>query len=343
MTDLSKARGTLMRRLFGSRATEVVALMARMDLADAIGDGVADAEVLARSYDLAPDRLHRLLRALTSLGMCAESAPGKFTLTEAGALLRQDHPESMYDFARFHTAPETLRPWTSLERSLYTGRAAFEEHFGQPLYDHLADHPELSARFAAAMSEESRTTAETIAEHYDFGPFRTVTDIGGGDGTLITAILRRNPGLHGTVFDTAEGVAQAADRVRAAGLGDRCVITTGDFFTAVPAGSDLYLIKSTLHNWDDEHAVRILRSCRAALGEHGRLLIIDVLLPERVGPDPAGLNPYIKDLQMLVLVGGQERTLADFDRLTAAAGLAIGSVVALPAHVGLSLIEARPA
>jgi hypothetical protein len=338
----AKARGTLLRRLFGSRVTEVVALMAKLDLADAIGDGVADIDDLAGACHIAADRLHRLLRALTSLGMCTEPAPGKFALTETGALLRKDSPGSMYDFTRFHTAAETTRPWAGLDHSLRTGRPAFDEQFGSPLYEYFGANPDLSARFGAAMGEESRAAAEAIAEHYDFSAYRTVTDIGGGDGTLITAILRRNPDLRGMVFDTPEGMASTRDRLSDAGLAGRCAIVTGDFFTAVPPGADLFLIKSTIHNWDDEHAVRILRSCRTALGDDGKLLIIEVLLPELVQPDPAGLNPYIKDLQMLVLLGGKERTHADFDRLCARAGLAIGAVTALPPHVGLSVLEAVP-
>ncbi|WP_406630727.1 methyltransferase [Amycolatopsis sp. WGS_07] len=337
--DQAKARGTLLRRLFGSRITEVVALMAKLDLADAIGDGVADVGDLARACDIPAPQLHRLLRALVSLGMCVEAGPGKVSLSETGALLRKDCPGSMYEFARFHTAAETTRPWQRLEHSLRTGKPAFDEVFGSPLYDHLGAHPEMSARFGAAMGDESRAAAEAIAAQHDFSGCRMVTDIGGGDGTLITAILRGNPGLQGTIFDTEEGAAPAVERLRAEGLADRCSIVTGDFFTAVPTGADLFLIKSTIHNWDDEHAVRILRSCRTALGDNGKLLIVDVLLPDRVQPDPAGLNPYIKDLQMLVLLGGQERTRADFDRLCAQAGLRIAGVEALPPHVGQSMLE----
>lgn len=338
----ARARGTLLRRVFGSRVTEVVALMVTLDLADAIGDGVADVDDLAQACDITTHRLHRLLRALTSLGMCVESAPGKYALTEVGALLRKDSPGSMYEFARFHTAAEVMRPWSGLGHSLRTGRATFDQQFGSPLYDYLRTRPELSARFAAAMSDESRVAAAAIAEHYDFSGYRTVTDIGGGDGTLMSAILHRNSQLRGMVFDTPEVAAAARDQLAVAGLTERCTVVTGDFFTAVPPGADLFLIKSTLHNWDDEHAVRILRGCRTALGDNGTLLIIDVLLPELVQPDSSGQNPYINDLQMLVLLGGQERTRADVDRLCARAGLSVAAVRALPATV-LSLLEVVPA
>ncbi|MFE5742520.1 methyltransferase [Streptomyces celluloflavus] len=337
-----KARRTLMQRLFGSRITEVVSLAARMDLPDAIGEGESAATDLARRYEIPPEQMNRLLRALASQGLCEERAPGKFALTDVGSLLRKEHPGSLYDFARFHTAPETLRPWTRLEDSIRTGRTAFDEHFGRPLYEYLADEPELTALFNAAMSEESRETADTVVEHFDFGPYTTVTDIGGGDGTLIIAILERHPGLNGVIFETVEGAAQSAGTLKAAGLDGRCAVATGDFFDAVPAGSDLYVIKSVIHNWNDERAAAILRNCRAAMSAESRLLIIDVVLPELVTPDTVGLDPYIKDLQMLVLVGGKERTRADFDQLCAQAGLTITRVVPLPSHVGLSVIEIAP-
>ncbi|MFV0129767.1 methyltransferase [Streptomyces sp. HMX112] len=338
-----QARGTLLGRLFGSRVTEVVGLMARMDLADAIGDAEVDLADLARRYDIAPGQLNRLLRALASLDMCEETAPGRFRLTESGALLRKDHPDSLYAFARFHTSPVTLRPWTRLEENIRTGRTAFDEHFGMPLYEYFAQDAELTALFNTAMSQESHETAATVADHYDFGGFTEVTDVGGGDGTLIAAILDRHPGLKGVVFETVEGAAQAAGTMKAAGLEGRCRIATGDFFASVPPGSDLYVIKSVIHNWNDERAAAILRNCRAAMSDSSRLLIIDVVLPETAAPDAAGLNPYIKDLQMMVLVGGRERTRADFDALCAQADLRVTDVVPLPSHVGLSVIEIAPA
>ncbi|MGD9481801.1 methyltransferase [Streptomyces sp. TRM70308] len=349
--DRHAARRALMRRVFGSRITQVVGLAARLDLADAIGDGERDAAELGRDHGIAPEQMTRLLRALASLGLCVERAPGSFALTDAGALLRSDHPESLRDFTRFHTAPQTLQPWDLLEHTLRTGRTAFDEQFGMPLYAYLAGEPEFTEVFNAAMSQESRETAATVTAHYDFGRYRSVTDVGGGDGTLITAILREHPGLRGVVFETPEGAAQASKTLAAAGLQDRCTVATGDFFEAVPEGSDLYVIKSVIHNWDDERAAAILGSCRRAMSGNSRVLIVDVVLPDVVPPTTpgqseeraVGLDPYVKDLQMAVLVGGRERTRSDVDRLCARAGLKVTGVVPLPASVGFSLVEAAAA
>ncbi|MEV4738613.1 methyltransferase [Streptomyces sp. NPDC049555] len=336
-------RRAIMQWVFGARATETVALAVRLGLPDAIGDGTARAEDLGRRHGFPPRQMTRLLRALASLGLCTEPSPGTFALAPAGALLRKDHPDSLYDFARFHTAPQTLQPWTRLESSLRSGRTAFEEHFGVPLYQYLAGEPELSAVFNAAMSQETHRTAQTLPGAYDFGRFRTVMDVGGGDGTLLAAILGHHPALEGVLFETVEGAAQAADTFKTAGLDGRATVATGDFLASLPQGADLFLIKSVLHNWDDEHATTILRNCRAAMPAHGRVLIVEVVLPEKAAPDDAAeLDPYLKDLQMQVLVGGRERTRTDFDQLCAAAGLTVTDVVPLPPHIGFSLVEAAP-
>ncbi|KNB53318.1 methyltransferase [Streptomyces caatingaensis] len=338
-----EARRLLMQWIFGSRATEVLVTALRLNLPGLLGDGEADVADLARSCDVPAAQLNRLMRALASLGLCTEPAPGRYALTEAGALLRDEHPESLGDFARFHTSPVALEPWSRLESSLRTGRTAFDEHFGVPLYAYFADKPELTATFNSAMSQESNKVAAELPVSYDFGRYGTVMDVGGGDGTLLTSILRRHEGVRGVVFESAEGAAQAAGTVKAAGLEGRCSVATGDFFRSVPAGADLYVIKSVIHNWDDERAATILRNCREAMPEHGRLIVVDVVLPETVpaaSSDAPEINPYIKDLQMQILVSGKERTRADFESLCATAGLRVTDVLPLPAYTGFSIVEA---
>ncbi|MBH1938493.1 methyltransferase [Streptomyces sp. AV19] len=337
------ARRLLMQWIFGSRATEVLVTALRLNIPETLGDDGADVADLARSCDVPAGQLNRLMRTLASLGLCTEPSPGRYALTEAGSLLRAGHPDSLGDFARFHTSPVALEPWSRLESSLRTGRTAFDEHFGVPLYEYFADKPELTATFNAAMSQESNKVAVELPGHYDFGRYDTVMDIGGGDGTLLASILRRHPGVKGVVFESAEGAAQAAGTVKDAGLEERCSVATGDFFRSVPSGADLLVIKSVIHNWDDERATAILRNCREALPEHGRLIVVEVVLPETVTPDTPELNPYIKDLQMQILVSGKERTRSDFEELCARAGLRVTEVFPLPSYTGFSIVEAERA
>jgi hypothetical protein len=158
---------------------------------------------------------------------------------------------------------------------------------------------------------------------------------------LLTAVLAHHPHLRGTVFDTADGAAQAPDTIRAAALSERCDVAHGDFFHAVRSGADLYVLKSIVHDWSDEEASRILRNCRSAIASHGRLLLIEPVLPELV-PQNARAGIYLSDLNMLVNIGGRERTRAEFDELCDRSGFAVTRVQPLPEHVGFYTIEAAP-
>jgi hypothetical protein len=285
-----------------------------MGPADAIAETGRDVRYLAEHYDVPAERLIRLLRA--------------------------KHPQSLHAYMLLCSDPYALQPWTRLEDSVRTGRAAFDDVFGVSAFAYLADHPDLSAVFNTAISEGTRQSTATLLDHYDFSGFRCVTDVGGGDGTLLAAILGRNPGLTGVVFDTAAGVAQAAETLERNGVSNRCTIASGDFFDTVPAGADAYLIKSVLHNWDDERAAIILRNCRDAMAIGGRVLIMDPVIPEVVGVSDNDENPYLIDLNMLVVCGGKERTRADFEHLCTQARLSVVDIHELPSGVGFGLIEA---
>lgn len=334
-------RTKLMRVAFGAMAAQVLGTAARMDLASVIGDEGASVEQLADAYGIAAKQMVRLLRALAALGVLVEHSAGRFVLTEAGLLLRDDHPGSVRSFVRMFTDPVMLGAWPRLESAVRTGRTAFDEVFGRPFFDHLATEPELSALFNASMSQGTRAITAALPELYDFDRYSVVTDVGGGDGTLLVGLLGRYQALRGVVFDTAEGAAQAAATITAAGLSERCTVATGDFFEAVPTGADLYLLKSIVHDWDDDRAATILGHCRAALPPHGHVLIIEPILPDTVPPEaPAG--PYLSDLNMLVNVGGRERTRADFEQLCSSSGLTVTDVVPSPPGLGFYLVEAAP-
>lgn len=332
----------LMRWLHGTQAIQVLGLATRLGLPDAIGGGTRAVAGLAEGSGIPPERMVRLLRALGGMGLCTEPEPGVFGLTATGALLRQDHPRSLHGTVRLSTMSAGHEPWQYFEDSLRTGRSVFEDALGQPVFPYFANDPELSAVYDRSMSELAREAAEALPDQYDFGAFSSVTDVGGGDGTLLTAVLRRHPGLSGVVFDTSTAAEHARDTVRAAGLAERCEVTSGDFFAAVPPGSDLYLLKSVLHDWDDHRAATILRRCRAALPPHGRLLIVEPVVPDLVAAGGSA-DVYFSDLHMLVIYGGKERTRGEFEELCAAGGFALADVSPLPVSTGLHLIEAVPA
>jgi SAM-dependent methyltransferase/DNA-binding MarR family transcriptional regulator len=336
-----EARGHLVQLVFGAMAAQAVHTAAQLRLADLLADLDRTGAELAEQIGADAAALTRLLRALAALGLVSESVPGAFRLTDSGQLLRTDHPESMSALVQLFGGATTLAPWRELETAVRTGETTFEKVYGSSAFEYLAAHPELSAQFNAAMRQGTALTAQQLPGFYDFARFHTVADIGGGDGTLLAAVLRAHPALRGILFDTQSGQAEARHTLSAAGVADRCELRPGDFFVAVPDGADLYLIKSVIHDWDDDRATTILRHIRRVIPPHGRLLIIEPVLPDVVdGTVPYTM--YLSDLNMLVNTGGRERTRTEFERLCGAVSFRLESVTALPTPSGFSLLEARP-
>jgi hypothetical protein len=340
MTDNAlPARGRLTGLVFGTLAGQVVSTVANLGLADRLGDAERTGAELAKLTGTDPGALTRLLRAAAAVGLLAESKPDTFGLTEAGALLRTDRPDTMNAFVRMFSDPAMQAGWRTLDTSVRTGEVTFDQAFGTDFFSYLGANPELSALFNASMRQASRATAAALPSLYDFSRFGTIADIGGGDGTILAPILASQPAARGILYDTAEGLAQAEETLGAAGVLDRCELRVGDFFASAPEGADLYLIKSVLHDWDDERCATILRHCKSAMPAGGRLLILEPVLPETVD-GTMSLPMYLSDLNMLVNLGGRERTRTDFEDLCGAAGCTIGSITPMPPPDAFSLIEA---
>ena len=328
-------RAKLVQLVFGGMAAQVVGAAARLDIADHLGEDARTPAELATACAADETAMRRLMRALAALGVCTENPEDTFALTPAGALLRRDVPGSMHALTTLFTDETIVGAWRHLDHAVRDGRTVFTDVFGTDIYRHLKARPELSATFNAAMSQGTRLTAQVMPAHYPFERFGTLADIGGGDGTLLAGVLAAHPTLRGILFDTEEGLAQAPPN-------DRITQHTGDFFEELPAGADLYLIKSVLHNWDDDRCAAILANCRRVIPGQGRLLIVEPVLPETVdGSLPNTM--YLSDLNMLVNLGGRERTMADFDKLCRRTGFAVSDVIPLPPPAAFSLIEATPA
>ncbi|WP_280180737.1 methyltransferase [Nocardia farcinica] len=334
------AQQRLMNMMFGTICSQVVGTAARLGLADHLGEDELDYRELAARTDTHPGALARLLRALAALEIVVETGPGTFRLGEAGLPLRTDRPDSQAAAVLLFTDPALLDSWKLTEEAVRTGRPTFETLYGTDFFSFLATRPELSERFNATMRQVSLPIAHLVPVSYDFTRHRTVVDVGGGDGTLIAQILRGARSVRGVVFDSPTGVAEAASTLAAAGVADRCRIEAGDFFTAVPAGGDLYVLKNILHDWDDDHCVTILDRCRAAVPADGRVLIVESVLPDTV--DTADPAPYLTDISMLVNMGGQERTRAEYERLCRRAGFAVVAAHPTVFPTSYSLLEAMP-
>lgn len=341
----SADRDLVGRLAFGTMAAQTLRAAVRLRVAELIGNTPRPAVDVAADAGTDPQHTTRLLRALAALGLLREAAPDSFSLTGAGALLNAEHPDSLASFVRAFTDPTVIRAWEHLDDSVRTGEVAFDTVFGTDFFFHLAQHPDLSAQFNAAMSQAVSETCVALPHAYDFGRFTTVTDVGGGDGTLLAGLLDAHPHLTGVVFDTTQGLDEAPKTLERHALNDRCSLVAGDFFSSVPAGSDLYLVKSILHDWTDDQAVTILSHCREVLPPGGAVLIVEPVLPEAVAvhTEADSLDSaitYLSDLNMLVNLGGKERTRNDFQDLCRRAGLTLTTVTPLADAEPYCLLEA---
>lgn len=342
MTEVAdpKLRPMLQSMVFGFFPSQVLYVGARLRIPDLVADGAKTSEELAGATDTHAPTLYRLLRALAYLGVLQEKEAGRFGLTELGSLLRSDAPDSMWASTLLFCGEGVWKAWGDLLTSVRTGEPTFERGSGEEPFQRFADDPEASAQFNQAMSEGTRRDAPGIVASYDFTQFQTLVDVGGGDGTLLAAILRATPGLHGVVFDIPSGLAQATKTLEAAGVGARGQIVEGDVFQSVPDGADGYIMKSVIHDWDDDQCVTILKNCRAAMADGAKVLIVEPVLPPTVEPSFTRLGVIMSDLNMLLNTGGRERTEPEFAALLESAGLRRASVVPLPKPSVYSIIEA---
>ncbi|WP_367127457.1 methyltransferase [Saccharothrix sp. HUAS TT1] len=303
-------------------------------VADHLVDGPRPVAELAAAVGADPLNLHRVLRLLATRGIFAEDDGGRFALTPAAELLRTDVPASFQPAVLMLTDKTFWRPAGELDETARTGTSQFERLFGMPFFDHFASDPDTAAVFHVGMASMSDPESPLVARAYDFPDGATVVDVGGGHGGLLLAVLREHPGLRGVLFDQQHVLD--GHRLGELGADDRWDLVAGDFFTGAPAG-DVYLVKRILHDWDDEHSLRILRQCRRAVSERGRVLVVDAVIPPGNDPDPG----KVIDLLMMSSFTGRERTRADFEALFARAGLRLGRV--LPTGTRLSIVEGVPA
>jgi hypothetical protein len=327
---------TLRRMIHGYQVSQALYVAATLGIADLLAGGPRGVEELAESTGAHAPTLYRLLRLLASVGVFAEDDAGRFGLTPLAECLRSDVPGSQRAWAIMVCSPTFWSSWGELLHSVRTGETAFPKVYGMSNWEYRAQHSEEGAVFDAAMTANTALESAAVAGGYDFSRFGVLADVGGGHGLLLATILAANPAMRGILFDQPQVVAGARDLLTRAGVADRCRAVGGDFFESVPREADAYLLKSVIHDWDDERAVEILRSCRSAMDDGAKLLLVERIVRPGNEPDPA---KFI-DLLMLVMNGGRERTTDDFERLLAAAGFRLSNIV--PTGPVLSVIEGIP-
>jgi hypothetical protein len=311
-----------------------IGVAAELNLADLMAEGARVSTDLARMTGTHPAALYRLLRTLASVGLFTEVEPGHFALTEMGGLLRRDHPQSLHGLTRHACGETQWRRFGALRHSIETGQSVDLYVFGvriSSMSTYWADHPEERAIMDAAMRSLAVQMTEAVVRAYDFSPFRTVVDVGGGYGALLAAILGATPGLRGILLDRPEVAEGATRHLAAAGVLDRCKVVGGDMFTEVPRGGDVYVFSRVIHDWDDARATVALRNCRRVIEPRGTLVLVEEVIPPGDAPGFGKLS----DLNMLVGPGGQERTEAEYRVLYTAAGFALTQVIPTPSRMSL--------
>ena len=332
------APGAALRAILdAARVERAVYAVTALGVPDLLAAGPQDATKLAEETGTRAALLARLLRLLVAAGVFSEPDPGRFGLTPIGECLRSDVPGSQRTFVLYRGEPWKRLPWDGLVEALRSGETAFEQVLGAPFFDYLAAHSDAGASFDAAMTTLTRGIGELVAQQYDFDGVDTVVDIGGGEGELLLDILGRHARLRGILFDQPQVVARTAARIESAGLTGRCAAVAGDFFVSVPEGGDAYVMKMILHDWDDAPARAILRVCRAAMGDHARLLLVERILPPA---PPYPLEPFLLDLTMMLELGSKERTEPEWRDLLASAGFRPTRIIAT--DTPMSIIEALP-
>lgn len=327
---------TLIQLLTAAWATQSVAAAARLGIPDVLADGAKTSDDVAAGTKADAGAMYRLLRGLASLGVLERRADGRFANTDVGDRLRTGVPGSFKDAFIAETDHVHWQCWERLVDAVKTGRPQPQAVFGMLAFEYYGKHTAEGEQFGLAMQNISRFAAAAVLEAYDFSGVRTIMDVGGGNGSLALAILEKHPAMKGKVVDLPYIEPQAKLGIQAAGAAHRCEFESVDFFEAVPKGADLHALKFILHDWTDEECVRILRRCREALAPGGRILIVEMLVPEEIRPDFV----MLMDLNMLVMTGGRERTAKEFDKVLASAGFELTRVI--PTKSPFALIEGRP-
>ena len=326
--------GLAIRRLIdGFQVSQAIHVAVVLGIPDLLAEGARPCDELAAATQSHGPTLYRLLRALAGIGILHEGEQRCFSLTPLGNELRSEVDGSMAGWAAFIGRPDYWQAWSGLLHSVQTGQNAFRHVHGTDVWSWRQSRPEESRIFDEAMRAVARRASAALLDAFDFGALATVADIGGGNGALLATILARHPHLQGILFDQPHVVSAARPLLERAGVAGRCRVEGGSFFTSVPRGADAYVLRAVVHDWDETHAVQILRTVGQALDGSARVLLVERV----IAPPNEGRDAKFSDLNMLVSPGGRERTLEEFVALIEEAGLQLRSVTGAG---GFSVLEA---
>ncbi len=334
MPDLQSAQ-QLARMITGYWVSQSIHVAAKLKIADRLEQGPQTPQELAAATGMHPQSLYRLMRALASVGIFVEDAGGRFSQTPLSEGLHSGKPGSQWALAVM-MGEVGYHAWGDLLECIRTGGTAFDRVHGKPLFEYLAEHPDQSATFDAAMTSVHGRETMAMLDVFDFSQIKVLADIGGGNGSNLIGILKANPHMRGLLFDLPDVALRARAAIASASLLDRCELVPGSFFEPIAAGADAYMLRHIIHDWSDLKAIAILRNVRKAMTSAAKLLVVESVI--KPGNDPAPVK--LLDLMMLVGPGGAERTEEEYKKLYDSAGFRLTRIVPTAAEV--CLIEGLP-
>lgn len=324
-------RETILTLIAGEWIAKSLYAAVRLNIASHLGSGPKRIEELAVETQSDEESLYRLMRMLASAGVFHEEEGRIFSHSPASELLAKEHPQSLYTLVKLYSQ-EVSQSWDKLPECIQEGKPAFQIFFGQPVFPYFRQRPQLAAEFHVAMWEKSRAVTDSCLKSYDFSKFSSVCDIGGGLGPFLSAILNAYPKTKGILYELPEVATAAKDYLEK--FRNRCELISGDFFTSIPSNSEAYLLKSVLHDWNDEDTLKILEACHRGMSKNSKLIIIEPLITY---PNQMELAKTM-DVYMMAIRGGKERTAQDFRKLLDEAGFAVESIT--PTETEFYLIQA---
>ena len=319
------------------RLTQSISVAAKLGIADLVADGAKSSEELAQATGTHAPSLYRLLRAVASFGIFVEDENGRFGLTPRAAILQSNVPGSIRSYAIVQGDEWHWRMWGEILYSVKTGQPAFYHLYGMEFQDYYDQNPDVAARFDAAMVGVLGMTDAAITANYDFSTVGKVVEVGtgGGDGNLLSAILKNNSLVQGIFFDLPSRIQPAQRVIEAAGLLDRCEVVAGDVLQSFPSGGEAYIIKNLVHDYDDQRAIKLLKNCHEAIAENGKVLVVEMIVPPGNEPSLAKMV----DVEALIMSAGAiERTEEQYRNLLSAAGFKLTQVISTRSP--MSIIEA---
>jgi ubiquinone/menaquinone biosynthesis C-methylase UbiE len=332
---MESTKQKLLQMITGYWVSQAIFVAAKLGIADLVKDEPKTADELAKATGTHAPSLYRLLRGLASVEIFAIDDVDRFGLTDMARCL-VDGPMSQRSVALM-LGDEHYGAWSELLYSVQTGKPGFDKLYGKPVFDWYGEHPEQAKIFDAAMTGFHGEETQKTIDAYDFSQFKTVVDIGGGNGSVMIPVLQRNPNVRGILFDLASVIERSKPALERAGVADRCQAVAGDFFKSVVAGGDAYMMRHIIHDWTDEQCTTILKNIRQVIPPSGQLLVVEIVIPP--GNEP-NFGKFL-DLNMLVIPGGRERTEEEYATLFAGAGFKLERIV--PTKSAVSIIIGKPA